>query len=61
MKGAAFGEKHLKWIYASFIYLFLYAPILILIIYSFNDSGIEVPGTALLLSGMSSCFRTGKL
>lgn len=31
-------KKHLKWIYASLIYLFLYAPILILIIYSFNDS-----------------------
>lgn len=31
-------KKSLKWVYAFLIYLFLYAPILILIIYSFNDS-----------------------
>lgn len=31
-------KPRLKWVYACLIYLFLYAPIIILIIYSFNDS-----------------------
>ena len=55
--GLLLMKKFFKNFYLLLIFLFLYAPIVVLMIFSFNDSNRAACGTALPPAGMSSCFR----
>jgi ABC-type spermidine/putrescine transport system permease subunit II len=51
-------RKYLRTAYLAFIYLFLYTPIVILVVYSFNDSKFSTTGRASHCPGTPSSSPT---